>query len=65
MMNKFLKLLRQKIFNINFKKISIIVNPSSYIHSIIKFNNGLIKIIAHETTMKIPFLIQFIQTMKK
>ena len=35
-------------------KISVIINPSSYIHSIVKFNNGMINIIAHDATMKIP-----------
>ena len=44
----------QKIFNIPYDKIKIIVHPKSYIHCIIKFNNGLTKIILHDTTMKIP-----------
>ena len=35
-------------------KISIIINPSSYIHSIVKFDNGIINIITHDTTMRIP-----------
>jgi 1-deoxy-D-xylulose-5-phosphate reductoisomerase len=30
------------------------VHPSSYVHAIIKFNDGMIKIIAHDTNMKIP-----------
>ena len=55
MMNKVFEVIEaKKIFNIDYKKISIIINPSSYIHSIIKFDNGLINIIAHDTTMKIP-----------
>ena len=31
-----------------------LVHPKSYIHAIVKFNNGLIKIVAHDTDMKIP-----------
>ena len=30
------------------------IHPNSYIHSIVKFNNGIIKILAHDTDMKIP-----------
>ena len=30
------------------------IHPKSYIHAIIKFTDGIIKIIAHDTTMKIP-----------
>ena len=30
------------------------IHPKSYIHAIIKFNSGLIKLIAHDTTMEIP-----------
>ena len=44
----------KNIFDIPFKKIKILTHPKSYIHAIIKFNNGLIKLIAHDTTMKIP-----------
>ena len=29
-------------------------HPHSYIHAIIKFKDGMIKLIAHDTTMKIP-----------
>jgi len=44
----------QRLFNINIDKISIKIHPNSYIHSIIKLNNGLIKICAHEPDMSIP-----------
>ena len=46
----------QRLFNINIDKISIKIHPSSYIHSIIKLNNGLIKICAHEPDMSIPII---------
>ena len=55
MMNKVFEVIEaKKIFNISYDKIDILIHPKSYIHSIINFRNGLIKIIAHETDMKIP-----------
>jgi len=44
----------QRIFNIDLNKFKIFIHPSSYVHSIIKFNNGLAKILVHDTNMKIP-----------
>ena len=35
-------------------KLDILIHPKSYVHSIIKFKNGLINITAHDTNMKIP-----------
>ena len=46
----------QRLFNIDIKKISIKIHPQSYIHSIIKFKDGLIKICAHEPDMSIPII---------
>ena len=55
MMNKVFEIIEaKKIFNINYSKIYIVTHPKSYIHSLIKFENGLIKLIAHDTNMKIP-----------
>ncbi len=55
MMNKVFEVIEAKhIFNISYKKISILTHPDSYIHAIIKFTNGMIKIIAHDTSMQIP-----------
>ena len=55
MMNKIYEVIEAKnIFNISYDKIKILIHPKSYVHAIIKFNSGMIKIIAHETTMKIP-----------
>ena len=55
LMNKVFEVIEAKhLFNLTYKKISILTHPHSYIHAIVKFNNGLIKIIAHDTTMKIP-----------
>jgi 1-deoxy-D-xylulose-5-phosphate reductoisomerase len=55
MINKVYEVIEAKnIFNTPYKKIEILIHPKSYVHAIVKFNSGLIKIIAHETTMKIP-----------
>ena len=54
-MNKVFELIEaKKIFDINYHQLSIIVHPQSYIHAILEFNNGLIKLIAHNTNMMIP-----------
>jgi 1-deoxy-D-xylulose-5-phosphate reductoisomerase len=55
MMNKVFEIIEaKKIFNLDYNKLDILVHPSSYVHAIIKFNDGMIKIIAHDTNMKIP-----------
>ena len=55
MMNKVYEIIEAKnIFNLNYNQINILTHPSSYVHGIIKFKNGLIKVIAHDTDMKIP-----------
>ena len=55
MVNKVFELIEAKnIFNISYKKLSILIHPDSYIHAIIKYQNGLSKIILHDTDMKIP-----------
>ena len=55
MINKVFEVIEaKKIFDIPYNKLSIIIHPKSYVHAIIKFKNGMIKIIVHETSMKIP-----------
>ena len=55
MMNKVFEIIEaKKIFNINYNDLSILIHPDSYIHAIVKFSNGIIKLIAHDTDMKIP-----------
>ena len=55
MVNKIFELIEAKnIFNIHYKKLSILIHPASYIHAIIKYRSGLSKIILHDTDMKIP-----------
>ncbi len=55
MMNKVFEVIEAKnIFELGYQQISILVHPKSYLHSIVKFNNGIIKILLHEPNMKIP-----------
>ena len=55
LMNKVFEVIEAKnIFYLSYKDISILTHPKSYIHAIIKFENGLTKILAHEPDMKIP-----------
>ena len=55
MMNKVFEIIEAKnIFNLDYNQLSILIHPLSYVHGIIKFKKGLIKIIAHDTDMKIP-----------
>ena len=53
MMNKVFEVIEaKKIFKIEYNQIDILVHPQSYVHSIIKFANGMTKIIAHKTNME-------------
>ena len=55
MINKVYEVIEaKKIFNITYQKIKILIHPKSYVHAILKFNNGLTNIIVHDTTMKVP-----------
>ncbi len=55
MINKVFEIIEaKKIFNIEYNKLSILIHPSSYVHAILKFKDGMINIIAHDTTMEIP-----------
>ena len=55
MMNKVFEIIEaKKIFNIKYKQIKILIHPQSYLHAIVKFNNGLSKLLVHDTNMTIP-----------
>ena len=65
MMNKVFEIIEaKKIFDIPYQKLFILIHPQSYLHAILKFKDGMIKIIAHDTTMKIP-IFNSIYTMKE
>ncbi len=55
LMNKVFEVIEAKnIFNLKYSKISILTHPRSYVHAIIKFENGLTKLLLHDPDMKIP-----------
>ena len=55
LMNKVFEVIEaKKIFNLDYKKLDILVHPKSYVHAIVKFTNGLTKILIHDTNMTIP-----------
>ena len=43
-----------RLFKFDKKKYRIIIHPQSYVHSIIRFKNGLTKMILYNSDMKIP-----------
>ena len=55
MVNKIFEVIEARnIFDIPYDKLFIVTHPKSYIHTIIQYENGLSKIILHDTDMKIP-----------
>jgi 1-deoxy-D-xylulose-5-phosphate reductoisomerase len=55
MMNKVFEIIEaKKIFDLNYKQLEILIHPKSYLHAIVKFNNGLSKLLVHDTNMVIP-----------
>ena len=55
MMNKVFEVIEAcKLFKFDQSKYKIMIHPQSYVHSIIRFKNGLIKMILYSTDMKIP-----------
>tara|TARA_Y100000590_G_C15706899_1_gene1008956 strand:- start:404 stop:1564 length:1161 start_codon:yes stop_codon:yes gene_type:complete len=55
LMNKVFEIIEAtKIFKFDPYKYRILIHPQSYVHSIIKYKNGLTKMLLHETDMRIP-----------
>ena len=55
LMNKVFEVLEAcKLFNFDENKYKILIHPQSYIHSIINYKNGLVKMILYNPDMKIP-----------
>ena len=66
MMNKVFEIIEaKKIFDLKYDKLEILVHPVSYIHAITKFKDGMITIIAHDTSMKIPIFNSLYDNSKK
>ena len=55
MMNKVFEIIEaKKIFDLDYNQLEILIHPKSYLHAIVKFNNGLSKLLVHDTNMRIP-----------
>jgi len=55
MMNKVFEIIEaKKIFDLDYRQLEILTHPKSYLHAIVKFNNGLSKLLVHDTNMTIP-----------
>ena len=55
MMNKVFEVIEAyKLFKFSKRKYRIIIHPQSYVHSIIRFKNGLSKMILYDCDMRIP-----------
>jgi 1-deoxy-D-xylulose-5-phosphate reductoisomerase len=66
MMNKVFEIIEAKnIFNLNYKKLSILIHPKSYVHALVTFEDGMTKIIVHDTNMKIPIFNTLYSNTKK
>tara|TARA_B100000780_G_C21057121_1_gene424752 strand:+ start:11 stop:703 length:693 start_codon:yes stop_codon:yes gene_type:complete len=66
MMNKVFEVIEaKKIFDFKYDQLEILVHSKSYVHAIVKFSNGLVKILVHETDMKIPIFNSLYQNYEK
>jgi len=66
MMNKVFEIIEaKKIFDLDYNKLKILVHRKSYVHAIIKFKNGLTKILIHDTNMTIPIFNSLYEGNKK
>ena len=55
MMNKVFEIIEaKKIFNLKYNQLEVLIHPKSYLHAIVKFTNGLTKLLIHDTNMTIP-----------
>ena len=60
LMNKVFEIIEaKKIFDYKYNQLKILIHPDSYVHAIVKFNNGLTKMLIHDTNMKIPIFNSF------
>jgi len=66
MMNKVFEIIEaKKIFDLDYNKLKILVHFKSYVHAIVKFKDGLTKILIHDTNMTIPIFNSLYQTSEK
>ena len=66
MMNKVFEVIEaKKIFDFEYEQIGILVHPKSYVHALVKFSNGLTKILIHDTNMTVPIFNSFYSRFEK
>ena len=66
MINKVFEIIEaKKIFDLKYEQLEVLVHPSSYVHAITKFNDGMIQIIAHDTNMTIPIFNSIYENQNK
>ena len=66
MINKVFEIIEaKKIFNLKYKQLKILIHPKSYLHAIVKYKNGLIKLLIHDTNMTIPIFNSIYQNHEK
>jgi len=66
LMNKVFEIIEaKKIFNLSYNKLNILIHRNSYLHAIVKFNNGFSKLIIHDTNMKIPIFNSIYSNLNK
>ena len=65
MINKVYELIEaKKIFNFEYSFFEILIQPTSYVHAIVEYNNGVTKLLTHKTSMKIPIFNSLIPNSK-
>ncbi len=66
MINKLFEVIEtRRLFDLEYKKIKILIHPKSYLHAIVKFNNGISKLLIHDTNMQIPIFNSIYENSKK
>ena len=54
----------KKIFDIDYSKLDILIQPTSYVHSIVEFYGGTIHYLTHKPSMKIPIFNSIVSNSK-
>lgn len=66
MSNKIFEIIEAHVlFDIPTEKLKIKIHKESLVHSAVLFNNGLVKLIMHDTTMKIPIINSLLDNIPK
>ena len=66
LINKVFELIEaKKIFNLKNNFFEIIVQPTSYVHGIVEFKNGVTKLLTHPTSMRVPIFNSIYYNQKK